>query len=71
MLCVECPSDGGQPVGCRVSHVRCQRKTPFAFQAGLRRLAEEERLTLQVNEDLCDNQRSGVICAKFKDSTIG
>ena len=49
-------------MGCRASQVRCQQKTPLAFQAGFQRLAEEERLTLQVNEDHCDNQCSGVIC---------
>lgn len=46
-------------------------KASFAFRAALQRLAEEERLTLQVNGECRDNQHFGAICNDVSSSGTG
>lgn len=56
---------------CTTSSARCQGKTQFAFRAGWWRLADEEKLTLQVNEECSDNQYFGAICNDVPSSSTG
>lgn len=56
---------------CTTSSARCQGKTPFAFRAGWWRLADEEKLTHQVNEECSDNQYFGAISNDVPSSSTG
>jgi hypothetical protein len=54
---------GGQPIGFAKSHIgNVSKKTLFALKAGLQTLdRNKSRLSLQVNEERCDNQSLGAI----------